>query len=243
MFLLCFLILIVTVSATDAIGQRQDAQVGIPYIVSQPCASCSYINISILTKDGIVLENTPMINNGSTWVYTFTPNDSLRHDVNGVGDKDGVDDSFAFWFDATLSGQQTNSTIILSDLVLLFFVMVIIFLIYYNSKKTDYKAWEKQITDKHTNIGKTLLSGFIYGLFKNTFIWFYFLGWILILILKDIIYRFNSAEIYEYFTLIATIYSLGLFLVVVFMIGWFYNYMKETLETLSDNNWGITDGE
>jgi len=243
MFILCFIMLITLVSAYDSIGQRQDAQVNIPYIISQPCASCTFINISILTKDGILIENAPMINNGSTWVYSFIANDSLRHDVNGIGDKDGVSDSFAFWFDATLSGQQNNSHIILSDIILLLFVMVIIFMIYQKHNKTNFKSWNKKITDKHKNMGHTLVNGLIYGLIKNVFIWYYFMIWIFILILKDVVYRFNSAEIYGYFTLMANIYSLGLILVIIYMIGWFITYMRDMANILTENNWGIENEE
>ena len=241
-FLLCFLMAI-TVSSAESIGQRQDAQVGAPYIISQPCATCTGINITVLTKNGIVVENAAMSNNGSTWIYNFTPNSSLRHDVNGNGDKDGLDSSFAFWFDATLSGEQNTTTIIISDIILLLVFISILLIINNTHKKTDFERWNKNIMDDHKNMGQTLVRGLIYGLFKNTFIWFYFIGWILILILKDIVYRFNSVEIYSYFTLAANIYSLGLLLVIGFMIGWFATYIRDSVSTLSDNNWGVGDGE
>lgn len=240
---MCFLILITLVSAEDSIGQRQDAQVGTPYFVSQPCASCTFAHISILTKDGIVLENAEMINNGSTWVYNFTPNSSLRHDVNGFGDKNGINDSFAFWFDATLSGEQNNSTIIISDIILLLAVIGIILLIGKKHQNTDFESWDKKIVNDHKNMGQTFVKGFLYTLFKNTFIWFYFVGWLAVLVLKDIVFRFNSADIYGYFTLIANVYSLGLILVLVFMIGTFASYMKNTINSLSDNNWGLGNEE
>jgi len=241
--LACFLILITLVYAEDSIGQRQDAQVGTPYIASQPCASCTFMDITILTKDGIVLENAAMINNGSTWIYNFTPNDSLRHDVNGFGDKNGINDSFAFWFDATLSGGQNDSTIILSDILLLLTVIGLIFIIGKKYSKTNFNEMDKKITDEHRNMGTTFVKGLLYGLFKNVFIWYYFLGWIFILILKDIVYRFNSAEIYSYFTLMANIYSIGLLLVTVYMIGWFITYMRNMVNVLTDNDWGVGNGE
>ena len=233
------LMLCITFSTAEAIGQRQDAQVSVPYIISQPCASCTYINISILTKDGILLENQPLSNNGSTWIYSFTPNSSLRYDVNGIGDKDGLNSSFAFWFDVTLSGEQNNTTIIISDIILILFFMVLLGLVYNASMKTDFKAWNEKILDNHKNIGETFAKGFVYTIFKNTFIWFYFIGWLIILVLKDVLYRFNSAEIYSYFTIAANIYSLGLFLVLAFMIGYLISYMKETINILTEDSWGI----
>lgn len=64
-----------------------------------------------------------------------------------------------------------------------------------------------------------------------------------VLILQDIIYRFNTPEIYTYFTLIANVYSLGLFLVLVFMIGYTISYMKNMIGVLAENSWGVGDGE
>jgi hypothetical protein len=69
------------------------------------------------------------------------------------------------------------------------------------------------------------------------------LGMDFVLILQDIIYRFNTPEIYTYFTLIANVYSLGLFLVLVFMIGYTISYMKNMIGVLAENSWGVGDGE
>jgi len=235
---LVLLFLIIPVYAEE-IGKRQDAQIGTNYYISQPCASCTYINITVFTKDGIILNNVPMINNGTTWIYNFTPNSSLRYDVNGKGDKDGTNSSFAFWFDATLSGQQTNSSIIISDIILLIALIGIGLFISNKHGKTDFKEKNDKLLKDNKNMGQTLVKGLLLTLFKNSFIWLYFLGWIFIFVLKDIIYRFNSAEIYGYFTLIGNIYSLGLLLVLVFMIGMFVTYIKDSISTLTDQNWGV----
>jgi len=236
---LILLVLISFVSSEDSIGQRQDAQIGVPYLISQPCASCTYINITILTKNGIVLENAEMINNGSTWIYNFTPTESLRHDVNGIGDKDGSPSSFAYWFVPTLSGQQTNTSIIISDIILLVVVFGLFLIISKYQKETDFDLWNKKIVANGKNKSKTLVNSLLYPLFKNTFIWTYFLGWIFILILKDVVYRFNSTEIYEYFTLISNIYSVGLLLVLVFLIGLAIDYFNRVADFVSDDDWGI----
>lgn len=236
---LVFLMTLVFVTAGSSIGQRQDGQLDVEYIISQPCASCTFINISVFTKDGIILDNVPMVNNGTTWTYNFTPTTSLRHDVNGLGDKDGTNDSFAFWFDVTLSGQQTNPSIIVSDIILLIALIGLLLMISDKHSKTDFKAVNKKIIDNHKNMGQTMVKGFLYDLFKNSFVWIYFIGWLVVLVLKDVVFRFNSSEVYGYFTLIANVYSLGLILVVVYMIGHFATYMRNTVEILTDNNWGV----
>jgi hypothetical protein len=105
--------------------------------------------------------------------------------------------------------------------------------------KTDFEVVNKKIIDNHKNMGQTLVKGFLYDLFKNSFVWIYFIGWLIVLVLKDVVFRFNSSEVYGYFTLIANVYSLGLILVVVYMIGHFATYMRNTVEILTDNNWGV----
>jgi hypothetical protein len=237
---LIILLIIIPIYAEDSIGKRQDAQIGTTYYISQPCASCTYINITVFNKNGIILNNVPMSNNGTTWIYNFTPNESLRYDVNGIGDKDGENDSFAFWFDATLSGQQTNSSIIISDIIILIALIGLLLLIANKHQKTDFKEMNKKVLESQ-HMGQRFVKGFIYVLFKNSFIWVYFIGWVIIFILKDIIYRFNSADIYGYFTIISNIYSLGLLLVVVFMIGHFATYMRDSISVLTDKNWGIDE--
>jgi len=239
LFFIASLILIIFVSAADSIGQRQDAQVDKIYYISQPCATCSYINISVYTKEGIVLDNVAMINNGTSWIYPFIPTEALRYDVNGVGDKGGVSDSFAFWFDATLSGEQTNTPIIISDIVLLIAILGILMFMFYQHKSTDFEGWNKNILNKNKHTGQLLVRGFIYTIFKNSYIWIYFTIWLFILVLKDVVYRFNSSEIYNYFTLMANIYSLGLLLVLIFIIGHFITFIKNSVDSLSDKEWGV----
>ncbi len=227
------------VNAEEAIGQRQDAQLNSSYIISQPCVTCTFMYITVYTKDGKVLENVAMVNNGSSWEYNYTPTTALRHDVNGWGDKNGLNSSFAFWFDVTLSGEPTNIYHILAEIIVILFVMGIIFIIHYNSKKTDFDKWDEKIMNEHKNAGQTMARGILYGLFKNTFIWYYSLGWIIVMILKDIVYRFSSQDIYGYFTLIGNIYSLGFLLVIVFIIGFFATYMRNSIKVLTDNKYGV----
>lgn len=239
MLLIVCIFLVAFVAAGDAIGQRQDAQVDMPYIISQPCGTCTSINITVMNKEGVVLGNVPMVNNGSTWTFVFTPNETLRYDVNGLGDKTGGDPSFAFFFETTLSGEPTNPTIIISDIIILFTILGILGLLFYKHNTTEFDDWSAQIVSGHKHMGDTFAKSMVHTIFKHTFIWLYFIGWLFIFVLKDIVYRFNSAEIYSYFEIISTVYSLGGILVVGFMIGFFANYMRSVIKLISDTQWGI----
>jgi len=238
--LLLIVLVSMTFSAAQSINQRQDAQVGEEYIISQPCATCSYINISVFTKDGIILSNVPMINNGTTWTYTTVLNDSLRHDVNGIGDINGLNDSFAFWFDVTLSGQQASSVIIAADIFLIFLIGLLMFVLNSKYKGINFEKESNKITDSHDgNIGKTFIKRLGYGFMKNSFLWYYSLGWILLIIVKDLVFRFNSPEIYSYLSLFVEIYSFGFFLVIVAWIGIFYKMVMDQLDILDGLDMGL----
>jgi hypothetical protein len=234
------LMLLTFVSAYDSIGQRQNAQVGEPYIISQPCATCTYINISIMNKDGIELENAEMSNNGTTWTYLFTPNDTLRYDVNGLGDKDGSPDSFAFWFEATLSGGQNNMTLVISDIFLIIIIMLLIFVIHNKYSKVSYKETNQKISEAHSgNWGRTFIKTLGNNFMRNSFLWYYSLGWLLLIVLKDLVYNFNSLEVYTFFLLCLDIYSFGMFLIIIVWIGILINHFSMITDMIGDMDLGV----
>ena len=142
--------------SAEQIGERQPAEINKAYTISQPCASCTYINISVFTKDGVILNNVPMTDNGSTWTYTFTPTSSLRHDVNGIGDINGIDDSFAFYFEVTDNGKaQPDGTVVIVFLIA--FIIIVLFGIYSVLKMLGVAVQlEADIVDVALNIGAYL---------------------------------------------------------------------------------------
>jgi len=77
-------------------------------IISQTCASCSYVNISSVScnNDSNLISNVEMENFGNgEWRYEFCNTSALgRYDVKGMGDINGVDSSFATYFHITHSG-------------------------------------------------------------------------------------------------------------------------------------------
>ncbi len=76
--------------------------------ISQTCATCTYVNISSVSsnKNSNLLTNVEMIDFGNgEWRYEFCSTNIIsRYDVKGQGDVNGVDSSFAVYFDVTPSG-------------------------------------------------------------------------------------------------------------------------------------------
>lgn len=176
------------------------------------------INGSNITKDG--------------WYYYGMK----CNDANTGGALSGV-------FEVTPSGEPQEIYTLISEITLLIVVMLIMLLIFYLNKQTDFDKWNEDIISNHKHWGQTFVNGLVYSIFKNAFVWYYFVGWLFVLVLRDIVYRFGSLEIYSYFTLIATVYSLGLILVVVYMIGHYLTYLRNSIEILTENSWGVRDGK
>jgi len=92
--------------------------------ISQPCATCSYVNISSITlqtSNESIESNIAMTYFGNgEWIYNFCNTTNLgSYDVRGKGDLDGIDNSFTSCFDITPSGQSGTENII-------FFLFIII---------------------------------------------------------------------------------------------------------------------
>ncbi len=76
--------------------------------ISQTCATCTYVNISSISSNTNpnLTTNIEMTDFGSgEWRYEFCDTTSIgRYDVRGIGDVNGVDTSFAVYFEVTPSG-------------------------------------------------------------------------------------------------------------------------------------------
>ena len=145
------------------------------------------------------------------------------------------------YFEITIDGEEQTNSKLLGNIILILLMIGLIGLVKYNHDHTDFDNWDSEIKSKHKNghMGQTMVRSIVYNLFKNTFLWYYFLGWLIILILNNIVYGYLAPVMAEYFTLIANVYSVGFLLVTIFMIGHTYSYMKNTIDSLSDDNWGL----
>ena len=113
------------ISLVSALDDLQSAKLDQEYIIKQTCASCFYINISVSNVNGFVLNNVAMTNNGSgVWIYNYTPTETGRHDVNGIGDLGGVDTNFATYFEVTTTGNEEPDGIITIFFIIGFLIII-----------------------------------------------------------------------------------------------------------------------
>lgn len=122
--ILVFFLLLIVVTNVSALDILKPASFNQSYTIIQVCATCTFVNITVSTSGGIIESNVEMISNGSgNWIHTITPTVSSRHDVTGVGDKDGTVSAFATFFEVTPSGKVATT----GDSLLYFLFAIISF--------------------------------------------------------------------------------------------------------------------
>lgn len=117
-FGIIFLILAVTtVYADTQIGIVQSLPPVKQYdcvILKQICGTCSYVSISSVSypNSSQALGEVVMVPNGNEYEYQFCNTTALgRYIVNGYGDPSGIEETWAYDFTVTTTGQNNNNTI------------------------------------------------------------------------------------------------------------------------------------
>lgn len=189
--------------------------------------------------------NMSHINMGGYWEFNISGGNFsyVGEYAYGVNCQDGNGGALAGTFYITIDGSPNNLERLFSRIFLIMLIFTLIAYIKNLHGKTDFNKGTKKIIEGEGKKGQKMATGILYSLFKNSFVWIYFLGWFIVFILKDIVESFLSIEFYTYFELFANIYSLGLLLVVVYMIYYTIDYMKRVVGILTDNDWGVGDGE
>jgi len=204
------------------------------------CSSGSYCNINVEdpNKD-IIIQNENMTDYGTWFGYNMTPTEYGLYLVSGYCFDSGEYKEINYSFESTVDGEEQTLGKLLGSLVLILLMIGLIGLVKYNHDHTDFDKWNDEIKGKHKHMGQTMVRGMVYNLFKNTFLWYYFLGWLIILTLNNVVYGYLGLNAGQYFTLIANVYSLGFFLVTIFMIGHTWSYFRDTIENITEDNWGV----
>lgn len=204
------------------------------------CSAGSYCNINVEDPSKeIIIQNKNMTDYGTWFGYNMTPTENGLYLVSGYC-QDGSDyEEVDYYFMATIDGEEQTISKLLGTIVLILLMIGLMGLVKYNHDHTNFDKWDNEIKDKHKHMGQTMVRSIVYNLFKHTFLWYYFLGWLIVLTLNNVVYGYLSTNMGQYFTLIANVYSLGFFLVTIFMIGHTWSYIKNTFETLAEDNWGV----
>lgn len=122
------------------------------YTILQTCATCTFVEITVSSVEGIIVSNQQMTNNGSgVWNYSLTPTLMSRHDVTGQGDLGGINTSFATFFEVSPSGKivSTGDSILyaLFSLFLFGIIFLLVFFVFImpSSNDRDERGFENKI--------------------------------------------------------------------------------------------------
>ena len=238
-----FLFLLISVfflsfsSAETGYELNEEVNITITCLNDGYCSSASYCNINIEDPNGdIIIMNTNMTYTVSFHYYTLNITELGAYKITGFC-QDGTSNKQV---DFLFGGDEGEVLEIVAGVLLVLLIIGLMLSINMKYKGVDFDKWNDNIKESHNNTGKTFVKGIFYGLMKNVFIWYYFLGWIMLFIIKEIVVMFNSAEILGYFLLMLDIYSLGFILVMILLIGYFVGYMRNMVDDLTNESWGIT---
>ena len=238
-FLLVFTLLISFASALEEYGTfKQNDEVRL----SQVCSDATYINISGITYPNgtLALSNLEMTSSGSgEFYYNFNLTEPLgRYDVRGVSD--GCEGTFATYFEVTLSGVDQNMTLVIADIFLILSISFIIYILHHKYKGVSGSDSGKSISESHNgNWGRTFIKTAGNNFMRNSFLWYYSLGWLLLIVFRDLVYNFNGAEIYNFFVLGLNIYAIGFFFVIATWIGILIHHFMFITELINDLDLGV----
>jgi len=74
---------------------------------------------------------------------------------------------------------------------------------------------------------------------RDIFLAYYILGWPLLIILEDIMYRFNITSIHTLMINMIDLYSIGIYIVGLLFVGMAFQFLKETWDEWENMKWGI----
>lgn len=145
-----------------------------------------------------------------------------------------------FSYEVTPTGDYFSVIYLIADIVLIFLIIILLVFAQNKYSKTDFDKKREKIIESHNgNFAKTFIKNLGYGLMKNSFLWYYTFGWILFFVINDLVYRFNSDEIYSYLQLFFDIYSLGFLLVIIVFISILIDHFKTIKDIIDDINKGV----
>jgi len=240
LFLMLVLILIGSVSAASAEGLSHKQNTTLEFaITSNTATECTLTTIN--KPQGIETINQSGTKNSQTFNFTilsgnFTALGTHRLNIECLGGNSGYEE-----YEVTLSGVERNPTLIASNIFLILMIIGVISILHYKYKNSNHQDSNRTIGESHDgNWSKTFIKTLGNNLMRNSFLWYYSLGWLLLIVLKDLVYNFNTEEVYTFFLFFLDIYSFGFFLVIVVWIGILIHHFRFITELINDLNIGVS---
>lgn len=137
-------------------------------------------------------------------------------------------------------GEDYQLYILLTEVFMILLIIFFFTIVVNNFKGKDFDKMDKRIVERHDgNFLKTFGRSFGYGLMKNSFLWYYLGGWLLLFFIRDLMFRFSSAELFSYLSLVLDIYSFGFIIVIAYFAGMVIKHFEDIKEIIDDINLGV----
>ena len=239
MFLFALMFMLTFVTA-DSIGDGYKVDEEMQVTNYCQAGTCTYMNLSSIEYPNgtIIYLNSAMTQNGQTFNYSFTPDQVGTYYFITCGDST-VAACDKDYFIVTYNGEVNNDVAIY--IVLLIFMMSLIVGYYKLSEKINFDQWYANILRKYENSNfiKSNFSFVLYNLAKDSFLIYYSLVFIVIMLLSDIIFMFNVISLIPIIEKIVMLYSFGIIAVAFLFIGKGQEMIRKLLDDLKDANWGM----
>lgn len=153
-------------------------------LITQVCASCSYVNVSVFfPNSSIIITNQGMIDQGGgTWTYEFcNTSDKGRYDVIGSGDLLGTDTGFdVLYFDVSSIGTELTQAKAVSYIIILIISILIFLGLLFIGIKLPSKNKSDELTGYIIAVSNLkYVKTFIFGLSYLSVMWISYFTWMI----------------------------------------------------------------
>ena len=134
---------------------------------------------------------------------------------------------------------STGDNLIFMFLILFFASLPLV--VYMSTKDIDFDSWHKKISDKYDgkNDVKIILSSMAMIFIKDAFLIYYLLGWPILILVREMITRFNITYVAGIFDAMGIIYTAGLLIVIMLFWGRLQEFIMEIFDEKNLKEWGI----
>lgn len=200
-----FILLISFTSSLESLGIYKQGEC---LDVRQTCVTCSFVNISLTNPNStIVLNNIGMSDQGAgVWIKEFCGTSTAgRYDVVGVGDLDGTDTGFAYFFRITATGAELTQAKAVSYIIILIISILIFLGLLFVGIKLPSKNKSDELTGYIIAVSNLkYLKTFILGLSYLSMVWISYFTWMIVYAFLDFGFLSSLFKIIFYTLAIST---------------------------------------
>lgn len=223
-------------------GWKGYSEISTNKTITITCPTCTYINFTLVNSNQeITLDNVGMAKSGSTFSYTFL-NTTLNKTGTYLADGySNLDTPLSFCFDVTPSGKADSIAYLFVNFILFLLIIGMMLGFAYFNKTINFEKWHNKILSKYEdkNPVRAFFSSLVYVFMRDPFLIYYLLGWVLLIIIEDIVFTFNLLIIHTLVVNMIDLYAVGLFIVGLMFVGIAYQFLKETWDKFDSLKWGL----